>query len=377
MAGAPQRDPAPAHADTVGDASLAALGKLGVEPEAAEDYVRRGDPEGAVFDAVLLPGRLERTVTPKAIEQQGGLSAEAIADFVEAFGLPRPGPDDPAFTPEEARVLVALSELEDLWPPDFRVQVARATGPLLAGIARAEVQAFQAYTEPHVRAEGGDTDARLRSLKSAIQRLLPLADPILTGVHRRWIEHELGQRAVTVAEQRAGGESLPGAVEVTFLFCDLKDFTAYAESQGDAAAIDAIDSFFEVVAHERGANGRLVKLLGDGAMLAYGNPAQAVAAGARVIVGMRSSEAPGVHASVHRGIAIARSGDYFGGAVNLAARLLSFAETDELVATVDIVQSCDDAFEWTPAGERTIRGVGAPLMVYKLASLERAAAYAA
>lgn len=87
---------------------------------------------------------------------------------------------------------------------------------------------------------------------------------------------------------------------MTFLFCDLKDFAAYAETSGDVAAISAIDRFFDAIARERGESGRLVKSLGDGAMLVYGDPAEAVAAGARVIAAMRAPGLPGVHASVHR-----------------------------------------------------------------------------
>jgi len=348
--------------------AIAALVSLGVAPEVAAAYVRRGDPEGAVFDAVLLSGRKERTVSPAEIESQGGLAVSEVAELMEAFGLPRPRAADPVFTPEEARVLVALRELDALWPAQLRMQTARVYGAMLAGIARAEAQAFQVYTEPHVREESGATAAQLGGIRSAFERLLPLADPLLLGVHRRWIEHELAQRAVSTAERSAGSAGLPGGVEVTFLFCDLKDFTAYAESNGDAAAIGAIDRFFEAVGQQRGPGGQLVKTLGDGAMLVYDEPADAVAAGSRVVAAMRAPGLPGVHASVHRGVAIARSGDYFGGAVNLAARLLALAGRDELLATEAVVKRCRATFAWQPAGERTLRGVATPVAVYALAS---------
>jgi adenylate cyclase len=155
---------------------------------------------------------------------------------------------------------------------------------------------------------------------------------------------------------------------VTFLFCDLKDFTAYAERNGDDAAIGAIDRFFDVIAHERGPTGQLVKTLGDGAMLVYDEPADAVAAGGRVIAAMRSSGLPAVHASAHCGVAIARSGDYFGGAVNLAARLLALARGDELLATEEVVKRCRATFAWRPAGERTLRGVATAVAVHTLVS---------
>ena len=374
MADAPSSpDPTPAGGGAIDADSIAALVRLGVAPEAAADYVRRGDPEGAVFDAALLPGRLERTVTPAAIESQGGLPVTEIAELMEAFGFSRPGAEDPAFTPEEARVLSELGELDALWPAEVRMQVARAYGAMLAGIAQAELQAFQQYTEPHLHEQCGDSAAQLRAVQSAFERLLPLADPLLVAVHRRWIEHELAQRAVSAVERRVGTVGLPGSTEVTFLFCDLKDFTAYAELRGDDAAINAIDRFFQVVARDQGEGGRFVKSLGDGAMLVYGNPVDAVAAALRVIAAMRTTGLPGVHASVHHGTAIARSGDFFGGSVNLTARLLAFAQRDELLATEEVVKACGDAFEWRPAGERVLRGVIEPVTVYALSPWDLAA----
>jgi len=359
-------DVTPDRGDADGEDIVGALVKLGVEREVAAEYVRRGDAEAAVFEVALLAERLERTVSPAEIASQGGLAVDRIAEMMEACGLPRPASHEPAFTPAEAHVFIELGRLDELWPAEVRVQVGRAYGAMLSGIARAELQAFQMHTQRRVHEQGSDAAEQLRALKSAFERLLPLADPLLVGVHRRWIEHELGQRAVSAAEQRTGAGGLPGAAEVTFLFCDLKDFTAFAQANGDAAAITAIERFFDVVERERGDGGELVKSLGDGAMLVYEDPAEAVAAGLRVIAAMRATELPGVHASVHRGVAIARSGDYFGGSVNLAARLLAVAGRDELIATDAVATACRDEFAWQPAGARAVRGVPGPVAVHRL-----------
>jgi adenylate cyclase len=122
-----------------------------------------------------------------------------------------------------------------------------------------------------------------------------------------------------------------------------------------------------VIAAERGDHGELVKSLGDGALLVYRDPCEAVAAGARIIAAMTGP--PKIHAGVHRGIAIARAGDYLGSAVNLAARLLAVSGPDELVATATVVESCD-AFDWEPAGEADLRGVATPVGVFRLASTQ-------
>jgi class 3 adenylate cyclase len=345
---------------------VASLVELGIAPEVAEAAVQRGDPESAVFDPVLLRERLARTVTPAAIEAQGGPPATEISDIVEAFGFPRPAPDQPTWTPEEAHTFVELQKLGDVWPGELTLQLARVYGEMLARIAGAEIQAFRHYSVPLLRRAELDLMAQLRAVQAAFERLLPLADPLIMGVHRRWVEHELAQAAVRDAEVRAGDVPLPGAVGVAFLFCDLKDYTSFAEVEGDAAAIVAIDLFFDTITRERGEGGRIVKTLGDGAMLAYDDPIQAVATGAQVIRAMRSSQMPGVHASVHYGKAIARGGDYFGGSVNLAARLLSLGGRDELLATEPVVMASRDAYAWESIGEHVIRGMQSPVAVFRL-----------
>jgi adenylate cyclase len=349
------------------DDVVGALRMLGIPAEAIERAIARGDPEGAIFDAVLLPTISERTVTATEIQRQGGLRVGELQAFIAAFGLRPPSPDEPAFTGEEARVFVELGHLEDIWPPELDVRLGRAWGPLLARIAQAAVQLFRQHVEPRLRADDPDRLASLRAVQSAFERLLPLADPVLLGVHRRWIEHELAQAAVREAEASSGTHALPGTVSVAFLFCDLKDFTAFADAQGDTKAIEAVDQFAEMVAHERGDESRLMKSLGDGFMLAYADAPPAVAAGARIIDRVRTSTPLRVHASVHHGLAIARDGDYFGSAVNLTARLLDAAGRDELVATRPVVERTTDSCKWEPLGAHEIRGVAEPVEVFRLA----------
>ena len=356
----------PADQRSPDDDVAGALRTLGIPAEAIERAIARGDPEGAIFEAVLSPTIAERTVTAAEIQRQGGLRIGELQAFIAAFGLRPPAPDEPAFTAEEARVFVELGHLEDIWPPELDVRLGRAWGPLIARIAQAVVQLFRHYVEPRLRADDPDRLAGLRAVQSAFERLLPLADPVLLGVHRRWIEHELAQAAVREAEASSGTRPLPGTVSIAFLFCDLKDFTAFADAEGDIAAITAVDRFAETVARERGGESRLMKSLGDGFMLAYGDAPPAVAAGARIIDRVPTSSPLRVHASVHHGLAIARDGDYFGSAVNLTARLLDAAGRDELVATRPVVERTADSCKWEPLGVREIRGVAQPVEVFRL-----------
>lgn len=342
------------------------LRDLGVPEERIDAAIERGDPEGAILESTLTPARAERTVSPADVEARGGLAADEVIAILRAMGLPPPEAGDPTLTPDEAHVFVELAQVRDFWPQELSEQIARMYGRLLARIARTGVQLFRLYSEPRLLEAGETREDQLRSMHEAFERLGSLPDPLLAGVHRRWIEHEVAQTAVNAAQALAPELDMAGAVDVSLLFCDIKDFTAYATAEGDAAAVQAIDLFARTVDDERGPNGRVIKALGDGQMIAYTDAGEAVRGGARIIAGMRRHQVLRVHASVHRGVAIAREGDYFGGAVNLAARLLNVAGRDQLVATGPVVESAGDAFDWDPLGLRHIRGVADRVEVYLL-----------
>jgi adenylate cyclase len=115
---------------------------------------------------------------------------------------------------------------------------------------------------------------------------------------------------------------------------------------------------------------RAMKTLGDGFMLCYADAAEAVSALARIISGMRASGGPSAHASVHRGVVIARDGDYFGSAVNVAARLLAAAGQHQLVATAQVVRATAANATWQSGGLVRVRGVAEPVETFYLAGPE-------
>jgi adenylate cyclase len=81
---------------------------------------------------------------------------------------------------------------------------------------------------------------------------------------------------------------------------------------------------------------------------------------------MPREHGPALHGSVHEGLALLRGGDYFGGTVNLAARLLGLSGTNELLATAAVAESTRDRFEWETRGTTHIRGFRDPIEIYRL-----------
>ncbi len=341
------------------------LRELGLPEEAIERAESYGDPLGAFFEAVPIRGAADRTVSAAEIEAGGGMPVARMQELMLAFGLQAPQAHDPAFTPEEAQALTELWRHQDIWPFELALQMARLYGRLLARIAQASVAQWLAISEPRLRAAEPDDRRRTLAAADSFDRLLPVADTLLAGVHRRWVERETAQIAVRALESGPAGALLSEVSEVSILFCDLKDFTAFAARQGDGAAVRIIDRFASTVMQERGGQAGLTKLLGDGFMVVYPGPAPAVEAGRRIIQKMRAPGEPGIHASVHHGPAVPREGDYFGSAVNLAARLLALAEADELLATTPVVERCSQ-LHWEHCGSERMRGFSDEVQVYRL-----------
>ena len=127
------------------DHVISGLRALGIRAEAIARAMRRGDPEGAIFDAVLMPAIADRTVSASEIERRGGLRVSEVQAFISAFGLRPPGAEEPAFTPEEAGALVELGRLGEVWTPELDVRLGRVWGPLLARVAQAGVQLFRLH----------------------------------------------------------------------------------------------------------------------------------------------------------------------------------------------------------------------------------------
>ena len=173
--------------------------------------------------------------------------------------------------------------------------------------------------------------------------------------------------------------------EHTFLFADLSGFTALTEVHGDEQAADLAAGFFDDVRGllaEHGA--QEVNTIGDAMMIRCDSVRDAIALGLRIVreVGARHGF-PSVRVGLHTGPAVERDGDWFGAAVNVAARVSAVAAGDEVLATgasaaaagvpgggeLGAVPPHEDVF-LHPRGRRELRNVAEPVELFE-ASCER------
>jgi adenylate cyclase len=146
----------------------------------------------------------------------------------------------------------------------------------------------------------------------------------------------------------------------SFLFADLAGYTALTEVHGDDHAADLALEFFD---HVRGLIARrgcaLVKTLGDAVMIRADRPLDAVQVGLEIDRGIgRHHGWPPVRVGIHTGRAVERRGDWFGAAVNVAARVLNAAEPGQVVVTDDTRAAIESSrLEFRPLGRHELRNV--------------------
>jgi class 3 adenylate cyclase len=131
---------------------------------------------------------------------------------------------------------------------------------------------------------------------------------------------------------------------MTLVFTDIVDSTGLAEMLGDSAWAELISRHEDIIRHVTAASGgTVVKLLGDGSMLAFESARAAVRAAVDI---QRASEDAdfGVRIGVHTGEVIRTAGDLLGLTVNKAARVASAADAGTIMissTTRDMIGSLD------------------------------------
>jgi adenylate cyclase len=124
-------------------------------------------------------------------------------------------------------------------------------------------------------------------------------------------------------------------VEATFAFVDLAGFTAMTEAHGDAEAVSIVRAFRSRTSDVLGDDGELVKTIGDAVMLRFSTPEAAITA-LRELLRRELVVGDAVllpRAGAHHGQAVMVEGDYYGAAVNLAARVAGEARGGQLLVT--------------------------------------------
>jgi adenylate cyclase len=168
----------------------------------------------------------------------------------------------------------------------------------------------------------------------------------------------------------------PDAATAAIVFTDLVGFTAYTDEHGDRAAVDVLDRQSSIVERQLGGQGRIVKELGDGLMLWFGDGPAGLVAACSILSSVEDErdrhEFPlAVRMGMHVGEVIVRGDDFVGQTVNIASRVADLSGPGELLVTEQAMRSfgasaANAAFR--PVGPTRVKGVGTPIWLHRLAT---------
>jgi class 3 adenylate cyclase len=158
----------------------------------------------------------------------------------------------------------------------------------------------------------------------------------------------------------------------TFLFADLRGYTAYVERAGDAEAAHLLHTYRglvrRAVTREQGAE---VKTEGDSFYVVFESSAAAVRCAVAIqrAAARRRGEVPlplGIGIGIHAGEAAPFDAQYVGSAVNIAARLASAATAGEILISETVRNLVRTAvrFDLDDRGPLALRGVTESVRAY-------------
>lgn len=152
-------------------------------------------------------------------------------------------------------------------------------------------------------------------------------------------------------------------------FIDISEYAALSERFGDdVASVQAsmLADLIQDLARDHG--GRMVKALGDGALVHAATAARALAIALDAVSSAESRGIWSLHAGVNTGQVVQRDGDLFGSAVNIASRIADQAAARQVVVAAAVADAVagDDAFELTSLGEVRLRHIANPIELFRV-----------
>jgi adenylate cyclase len=288
-----------------------------------------------------------------------------VGPVMVAMGLSAPEPDDPTRGLEE-EILTAVIEGWAGVDEEYTLRAARIFGDAARRAAEGWVALF-------AEAISGPVEANFTTLEDVVERLLkpaailaPLSPKLLTWALERHMERSMNDLNIGRIERRLEARGLiPNRPEhpPAVAFVDVSGYTRLTADRGDdygARTSVRLAELSEQVVRRRG--GRVIKLLGDGVLMLFPAPCDAIQAVAQLSREMVKAGMPAAHAGIHAGPVVERDGDVYGSTVNIASRIANHAPAGTILVSDPVVRECPSLMDrMEPLGNVTVSGIVDPI----------------
>jgi class 3 adenylate cyclase len=325
------------------------------------DEMVEAELQGRLFalagDAATRSGRPVHSLASAAAEL--GVPLADVAHAWSVLGLTVTDVAQVALSEADLAGLRTWADMSKLIGPEVALGLMRVLGASMARLAEAESWARRGPA-PDLDLDFTTDELRTAQAYAGLAQVVPRIGELMDAVHRQHL-----QSARSYFE--AIGHDISATVVCGVGFADLSGFTSLTQrlTLGELSELlSAFGSTASDVVHENG--GRVVKLLGDAVMWVNADPRMLAEVAAHLVRHPLAEKAGiEVRAGLGYGPILALDGDYFGPAVNLAARLVAAAEPGQVLAPAAV---CDHLTGWRadPLEAVTLRGFDDPLIPYDL-----------
>jgi len=347
-------------------------GLTGAERAAREELLTHLASDGVGLDELrhavtenrlaLLP--VERVLggrhTAVEIAEHSGLSVEQVLRMRRAIGFPAVEPEDAAWTEEDVTAMRSLKlSLDAGMSEDSVIEITRVLGECMSRLASTITGTFaDTYLEP------GDSerDVALRFAAMA-EQLMPPMTPVLAAAFLAHVREAVRRGIISHAELERG--QLQSEEDTVVCFADLVGFTSLGGEIGVDELGAVARTLAELASDVATPPVRLIKTLGDAAMLVSTDTGALVGAALALVQAVEDAELPTLRAGVASGPAINRAGDFYGHSVNLASRVTGAARPGSVLCTQEVRDAAQDAFDWSFAGRFRFKGVAHSLALHR------------
>ncbi|MHB8234117.1 MAG: adenylate/guanylate cyclase domain-containing protein [Solirubrobacteraceae bacterium] len=300
--------------------------------------------------------------TAAQVAEQSGVELDFLVAARRAMGLPVPEPDEAVYSEAELAAARMTTYAREAGISDEEIlDLLRVLGRSLSQVA----ETLRALPLKLVLEPGMSEPELANRYAQAAGALYPMVNPLVESVLTLHLKH--ATQSTVVSELERSGGQLPGSREVAVCFADLVGFTRLGE-EVPPDELGRLAARLEALAGDVAQPPvRLVKTIGDAAMLASPQPEPLLAAALTLIdaADAEGEHFPQLRAGAAIGQAVPRAGDWFGRPVNLASRITSVARPSSLLVERELRESVDDGYRWSFAGERRLRGIREPVRLFR------------
>jgi adenylate cyclase len=314
---------------------------------------------------VILPAEHALGGDPRFSARQLSESAGVPLDFFlavrRAQGLADNDPDEAVYAERDQDAARLLAEFYDAgFDRDGMLEAARVLGRGMAQLADALGALFG---QTFIRAGVTEEELGLRNAQAA-REMLPRVTPVIEYALRQHMRERLRHQAVSQAMLEAG--EVPGARDVAVAFADMVAFTRLGEQMAPEEVGDVAGRLGELASECARPPVRLVKMIGDAAMLVAPDAEALLRSTLELIASAERSDAfPRLRAGAAYGPALGRSGDWYGRPVNIASRVTDIAEPGTVVGTQELCDAAGGSCTWTSVGAHTLKGIEGAVELFR------------